>query len=54
MRGRLEHWHFDTFELDFERRWQGDTLVTFDLGPGGSPARFEAMGLTWERVPNEE
>ncbi len=51
--GSLAHWHYDTFEIDFDRPWQGEAPVTFDLGADGEPKRLRAMGLTWEKVPEE-
>ena len=52
-RGSLEHWHYDTFELRFDRRWQSDALVTFALDADGEPASVELFGLRFERVRGE-
>lgn len=27
----LEHWHFDTFNAKWSRKWMGDTLISFQL-----------------------
>ena len=29
----LNHWHYDTFEVSFDRRWYGKGLVSFELNP---------------------
>jgi CubicO group peptidase (beta-lactamase class C family) len=41
LEGTLEHWQYDTFRVRWDQRWQGTQLVTFVLGPDGSPARLE-------------
>ena len=28
---RLEHWHYDTFNLKWSRKWMGDSLLSFGL-----------------------
>ena len=53
LRGWLSHWHYDTFELSFERPHQGTTPATFSLGSDGSPVRLEVMGLTWDRTSDD-
>ena len=52
--GSLSHWSYDTFEIVFDRRWQGEGFVTFSLGADGTPARLDTMGLTWKRVREPE
>ena len=52
-RGRLEHWNHDSFEIHFDKRWQGEGFVTFELGPGASPTSLGIFGLTFDRVPEE-
>ncbi|MBX2874437.1 MAG: serine hydrolase [Saprospiraceae bacterium] len=27
----LEHWHYDTFNAEWSRKWMGDTLISFEL-----------------------
>ena len=39
--GALEHWHYDTFRVRWDRRWLGGELVTFVLGADGTPSRLE-------------
>ena len=46
----LEHWHFDAFRANYERRWQGATMVTFSLDAQGEPARLDAGGVDFRRM----
>lgn len=46
----LEHWHYDTFEAHFDRRWQGEAFATFDLDRTGHPATLEVLGSRYRRV----
>jgi CubicO group peptidase (beta-lactamase class C family) len=50
----LEHWHYDTFEAHFDRRWQGEAFATFDLDPAGRPAHLEVLGESYARVEEPE
>jgi CubicO group peptidase (beta-lactamase class C family) len=49
--GSLEHWHFDTFRAVWDAAWRGDSLATFVLDADGRPARLEALGARFARVP---
>ncbi len=49
MSGRLEHWHFDTFRVRWDRAWRGSRLVQFQLGDDGDVERLEAGGPEFER-----
>ena len=48
--GRLEHWHFDTFQAKWEAAWRGTSLVSFGLDEDGQPATIEMMGLSFRRA----
>lgn len=50
----LEHWHFDTFEGRFDRRWQGEVTATFHLDAAGDPATLEILGNRFQRVVEPE
>ena len=50
----LEHWHHDTFLARFHRRWQGRALISFSLNATGKPSQVEIMGITFERVPEDD
>ena len=50
-RGRLEHWHHDTFRVVWERPWWQPSLVTFHLGPDAEPAELEILGEEFARLP---
>lgn len=47
--GKLEHWHHDTFLLRFDRRWQGDRLISFRLDDAGEVASLESSGAVFAR-----
>jgi hypothetical protein len=49
--GTMEHWHFDTFAVRWDRGWLQPTLVTFRIGPDGTVAGAEVDGTTFGRVP---
>jgi hypothetical protein len=54
--GRLEHWHYDTFRANWERRHQGRSFVTFSLNARGQVdgLAVDAGGgaLEFRRVPD--
>ncbi len=50
----LTHWHYDTFEARFDRRWQGEMLVTFHLDTAARPTRLEIGGAAYGRVETED
>lgn len=54
LQGRLEHWHFDTFRIRWDRPWQGPELVTVGLDAEGNPVRLELFGEELRRVPEAE
>jgi CubicO group peptidase (beta-lactamase class C family) len=47
--GTLEHWHYDTFRVQWDRAWQGDELAVFQLDLAGVPSRLVVMGTEWMR-----
>ena len=49
-RATLEHWHYDTFRVRWENAWQGSSMLTFVIGPRGTPDRLEMSGATWRRA----
>jgi CubicO group peptidase (beta-lactamase class C family) len=49
--GTMEHWHFDTFAVRWDRGWLQPTLVTFRIGSDGTVAGAEVDGTTFGRVP---
>lgn len=49
--GDLEHWNYDTFQLDLDADWRGEFPVTFQLDAAGRPSSVEAAFLgRFERV----
>jgi CubicO group peptidase (beta-lactamase class C family) len=53
LQGRLEHWHYDTFRVRWDRPWQAPELLTVGLDAEGNPARLELFGEELRRVPDE-
>jgi CubicO group peptidase (beta-lactamase class C family) len=51
--GVLEHWHFDTFAIRWDRGWLQPTLVTFRIGPDGTVTGAEVDGVLLGRVREE-
>jgi len=49
--GNLEHWHYDTFVVTWERPWMGQAPVTFSFNAAGTAISLEAMGRTFHRAP---
>jgi CubicO group peptidase (beta-lactamase class C family) len=47
--GPLEHWHYDTFRVRWDRAWQGRELVVFQLDAAGRPARLVFRAGEWTR-----
>jgi hypothetical protein len=52
IRGRMEHWHYDTFRIVWDYAYLGDMLGTFVLGPDGQLTGLELPGWwpTFQRV----
>ena len=48
--GTLEHWHFDTFAVHWDRGWLQPALVTFRIGPDGTVSDAEMDGVPFGRV----
>ncbi len=45
--GDLEHWHYDVFRVQWDRKWQGTGFVSFRLGVEGEVESLEIDGLTF-------
>lgn len=50
LKGRLEHWHYDTFRVRFDAAWRGERFVTFRGGPGGAIEVLEMNGAEFART----
>lgn len=51
----LEHWHYDTFEAEWQDPSLGSTYVTFTLDPMGEAAELDFRGFAeFERVPEPD
>lgn len=49
--GDMEHWHYDTFVVNWERPWMGQAPVTFSFDAAGTAISLDAMGRTFHRGP---
>jgi len=49
--GPIEHWHYDTFVVNWERPWMGQAPVTFAFDAAGTAISLETMGRTFYRAP---
>jgi hypothetical protein len=49
LEGKLEHWHYDTFRVTWDRRWQGTALVSFRLNAEGKVGGLQIDELELER-----
>lgn len=50
LKGPMEHWHYDTFRVRFEKPWKGTAMVQFELDTRGRPAVLEQGGIAFRRV----
>jgi CubicO group peptidase (beta-lactamase class C family) len=50
LRGPASHWHYDTFLVEWEARWRGDALGTFEIGASGAVEALMVNGIRWVRV----
>lgn len=50
--GALEHWQFDTFEAVWNQRWQGTSIVKFEISPvAGEVESINVEGAVLKRMP---
>ena len=52
--GPLEHWHYDTFRVQWEARWRGSAFVSFSLDRKGRPFLLDMEGLQFRRIETDE
>jgi hypothetical protein len=50
LQGPASHWHHDTFLVEWEARWRGDALATFDVGASGAVSAVTVNGIRWARI----
>jgi CubicO group peptidase (beta-lactamase class C family) len=48
--GSVEHWHYDTFRVNWDAAWRGSPLVTFALGADGKPSEVRMGGAVLRRT----
>lgn len=49
--GRLDHWHFNTFQLVYDQFWNGTDPVSFSLDAQGKVAKLIWGGAELSKVP---
>ena len=49
--GNLTHWHFDTFRLTYDQRWNGTDTVGFVLDAQGKAVKLSWGGAEFTKVP---
>lgn len=47
--GTMKHYHFDTYEVDFERVYYGEGLVNFHMNTEGEVAYLEMWGIRFDK-----
>ncbi|GAB3998160.1 serine hydrolase [Spirosoma daeguense] len=50
--GYLDHWHFDTFRLQYDQFWNGKDPVSFILDTHGKVVKLNSAGMELTRVPD--
>jgi CubicO group peptidase (beta-lactamase class C family) len=50
LRGRVSHWHYDTFRGYYDKRWNGKLNVTFSLDEKGNVARVTVDGIAFSKA----
>lgn len=48
--GVARHWNYDTFQVEWDARWRGTALASFELGPDGAVRVVDLMGAEFRRV----
>ena len=51
--GKLEHWHYDTYQIDFDIIWYGKTMLDFRLNAEGKISYIEVMGNRYYYIGDE-
>lgn len=46
----LEHWHYDTFQGNWNKAWDGKSLITFQLDGNGEVKGLEMAGVMLRRI----
>lgn len=51
VKGQLQHWHLDTFQLTTDLLWYGQPMLSFDLGPtDGQVASLRYGGNVYHKI----
>lgn len=49
--GKLDHWHFDTFQMVYDQFWNGRDPISFELNTQGKVAKLIWNGAELTKVP---
>lgn len=48
IKGVLSHWHYDTYQISFDKKWWGKGMVTFRMNTEGETSFLEVFGKRFE------
>lgn len=51
--GMLDHWHYETFSVNWDDRRAGEDRVVFAIDASGRPASVRLLGTTFHAVPQK-
>lgn len=51
--GQLAHWHYDTYQITYDRAWYGDGMITFRMDEEGKVAYLEVWDLRFDRIEED-
>jgi len=52
MTGKLNHWHYDTFRLNYDQFWNGNDPVSFVLNTQGKVGKLVWGGVELDKAPD--
>ena len=47
--GTMEHWHYDTYEISFDRAWYGEGKISFRMDASAKLSYLDFWGLKFDR-----
>jgi CubicO group peptidase (beta-lactamase class C family) len=52
--GKLEHWHYDTYQISFNKEWYGTSMITFHMDAEANVSYLESFGQQFYITPPKE
>ena len=49
LKGKLDHWHYDVFQVSWDAVWRGTALVSFELDREGNPGALSVGAMSFAR-----